>query len=130
MDVHPAFMRLFRSLFWALLALHLFAGVWFMLADQELAADPAAVTWLSIAGHATAPVHSQYIVSVYFMLSTFTQLGIGDVTPQCVGGSHDCCLGGRARAHHTASGGGRVTQAAATHPQTHTGVECATGGPT
>lgn len=94
MDVHPAFMRLFRSLFWAMLALHLFAGVWFMIADQEFAYDPTLETWLSRTGLVGAPVHSQYIVSVYFMLSTFTQLGIGDVTPRCVRGGvlPDACV--------------------------------------
>jgi len=76
-------MRLFRSLFWALLALHIFAGIWFMIADQELASNPDALTWLSFDGMAGAPVHSQYIASVYFMLSTFTQLGIGDIRPRC-----------------------------------------------
>lgn len=82
MDVHPAFMRLFKSLFWAVLALHIFAGMWFMIADQELAADPTMDTWLSRVGYQEAPVHSQYIISVWFMLSTFTQLGIGDIAPR------------------------------------------------
>jgi hypothetical protein len=80
-DVHPAFVRLFTSLFWSALALHILAGAWFMLARD---AEPGTETWLSRIHMTDAPVESQYLVSVYFMLSTFTQLGIGDVTPRCV----------------------------------------------
>lgn len=78
-DIHPAFVRLFKSLFWAAISLHIFAGFWFMLADQ---AEEGSETWLTRTHMDTAPVASQYIISVYFMLSTFTQLGIGDVTPR------------------------------------------------
>lgn len=78
-DVHPAFVRLFQSIFWAALALHIFAGVWFMLGSQ---ADPDVETWIRRIHLDDAPVASQYVASVYFMLSTFTHLGIGDITPR------------------------------------------------
>lgn len=78
-DVHPAFIRLFKSVFWAALALHIMAGVWFMIATQ---ADPSVETWIKRIHMENAPVGSQYIICVYFMLSTFSQLGIGDVTPR------------------------------------------------
>ena len=52
-DIHPAFLRLVTSLFWAALTLHLAAGAWFMLADSE---DPTYPTWITFYGYDTANV--------------------------------------------------------------------------
>ena len=41
-DIHPAFVRLFTSLFWTALGLHVFAGMWFSIADQ---AEAGVETW-------------------------------------------------------------------------------------
>ena len=46
-DIPPAVIRLLMSSFWAALVLHLFAGIWFFVADTETGATQ---TWLSVYG--------------------------------------------------------------------------------
>jgi hyperpolarization activated cyclic nucleotide-gated potassium channel 3 len=55
-DIHPAFIRLLSSSFWAALILHLFAGIWFMIGDQEPSNE---VTWISYYGYDVAPVRAR-----------------------------------------------------------------------
>ena len=75
-NVYPALMRLGRILFMVLYLVHLFACVWFFVANFDQEAD----SWAKKEELFGKSAMFQWLVSIYWAFQTVTTVGFGDIS--------------------------------------------------
>ena len=75
-DLHPAIARAFAATFWVVLSLHFMACLWFFIGSEQ-----GGDNWMTLAELDAAPNDQLYLVSLYWVATTITSVGYGDIVP-------------------------------------------------
>jgi len=74
---YSGFLRLFKSIIYAFLMIHLMSCLWHLVAKL---ADYNPGTWVARGGYEDDNASYKYLLSVYWALQTLTTVGFGDIT--------------------------------------------------
>eukprot|EP00741_Cyanophora_paradoxa_P008122 tig00001264_g7859.t1 len=78
LQVNPAILRLFKFVFWLALIAHWFACIQFFTVRAE---DFPPESWVVRLGLHEAPTSAQYVSTIYWVTTTLTTVGYGDIAP-------------------------------------------------
>lgn len=77
--LNPGITRIIKTFFWASVYINVSAGIWHYIGQSG---EDETNNWIVHAGYDDVDSEGRYIIALYWVVTTFTSAGYGDIIPQ------------------------------------------------